>query len=143
MSEELTLAKDVEDPTSIDQLDQPPADDPDVLQGPLPLPKDRPAAGKELHFDGTREFLERVLRKRVERSVAREKFDYVVHRRGPLPDCSPQFCDGSSGMRAIKAYCPPLRASTSLQSVAGSSGKSSLGRGGSTIQESSSISASS
>ncbi len=54
-----------------------------------------------------------------------------------------QLSDGSSGIRAISANCPPLRSSTPLQSVSGSSGNSSAGSGGSTIQESSSSSASS
>jgi hypothetical protein len=54
-----------------------------------------------------------------------------------------QFCDGSSGIRAISAYWPPLRASTSCHSAPGSSGNSSAGSGASTIHASSSSSSSS
>src|SRR5689334_1204569 len=47
-----------------------------------------------------------------------------------------QFCEGSSGIRASNAYCPPFRSSTLPQRVSGSSEKTSADSAGSTIQSS-------
>src|SRR5581483_5373294 len=142
--EELPLAQHVEDSLVVGELDLPAADDPDMLEVSLALPEHGLAGGSEFDLDRGREVLERVLRKRVERLVTREELDYVVHGRVRSPGASRrQFCDGSAGIRAISAYCPPFLANTSLHSVAGSSGNSSLGNGASMIQDSISISASS
>src|SRR4029079_3785384 len=62
---------------------------------------------------------------------------HVAKRVVPfLPAPKTQFCDGSSGMRASRAYCPPLRSSTLPQRDSGSSEKTSDGCAGATIQSS-------
>src|SRR5205085_11362124 len=71
----------------------------------------------------------------------------LVHIRKPiLPaegEAETQLRDGSSGIRASSAYCPPLRTSTSDHSEPGSSRKTSSGTAASTIQSSRSSSPSS
>ena len=144
MPEQLPLPQDVQNSVCVGELDLPSANDPHVLQRPFPLAEDGLAGSEELDLDDGRELLQRFLRQRVERLVTGQELDYVVHGRVTSPRASHrQFCDGSAGMRAISAYWPPFRASTSLHSVAGSSGNSSAGSGASTIHESISISASS
>src|SRR4051795_10916545 len=71
----------------------------------------------------------------------------LVHLRTPiLPtvrERETQLRDGSSGIRATSANCPPLRSSTLPQSASASSAKTSSGRAGSVIQSSRASSSSS
>ena len=84
MPEELTLAQDVEHLPAIEELDRASPHHPHVLHRLLPLAEDRRAGGEELHLSRPREFLQRLLREVVERSVPPQELDYVVHdRSGP------------------------------------------------------------
>src|SRR5690349_8501845 len=81
MPEELALAEHVENLTVVDQLDRPAPHDPQMLERLLALAEDRRAPGEELHLDRPRDLLQLLLSEIVERSVATQELDYVVHDR--------------------------------------------------------------
>src|SRR3954471_12620939 len=88
MPQELTLTQEVKHPPAIQELDRTSADHAHVLHRPFLLAEDRRAGGEELHLSRLRKLLQLRLGEVIERSVAPQELDYVVHRRvrGSLPD---------------------------------------------------------